>query len=269
MIGFIVMITSNKLSMKFSKYTNRQISDYWNLRLQPSPWAFAIWAVIYALMFTFTVYQSLPDSMVDRHNSLIFGQIKHTFWVSCLLNAGWLFIFQQNTFSGFLISTFVIILMWLSTFKMMHLSTTHHLNVVEIISMRIGFSLYCGWLTIATVLNTLLAFESSKKHFNGIDDDSYQKYSESEESISSTISTIALYFALAIYMLVVTAMKNPVYGLAFLWALRAIQARQKQYTQFIKQIEIVRRIFRIYMLSFWGYLIYEKVHGSITNGILY
>lgn len=120
--------------------------------------------------------------------------------------------------------------MWLSTFKMMHLSTTTHLNVPEFISMRIGFSLYCGWLTIATVLNTLLVFESSQKHINKLDDDAYQKYTEQEESVSSKISTFALYFALAIYILVVTVMKNPVFGLAFLWALRAIESRQKKNT---------------------------------------
>lgn len=75
--------------------------------------------------------------------------------------------------------------MWLSTFKLMHISTTNHLNVVEFISMRIGFSLYCGWLTIATVLNTLLVFESSQKRMKNLDDDAYKKYAEDEESVST------------------------------------------------------------------------------------
>jgi polyferredoxin len=60
---------------------------------------------------------------------------------------------------------------------MMELSSESSLNWVEFLSMRIGFSMYCGWLTTASILNFIFIVEATKKQMNKLDDDSYKTYS--------------------------------------------------------------------------------------------
>jgi translocator protein len=86
------MVVSNNLSMKYSKYTNKEVSDQWNLRLTPAGWAFAIWGIIYSLLMVFAIYQFFPPSYIGNQ-VLIFEVIGNTFWINCLLNSAWLFTF--------------------------------------------------------------------------------------------------------------------------------------------------------------------------------
>lgn len=88
--------------------------------------------------------------------------------------------------------------------------------------MRIGFSLYCGWLTTASILNFIFIGAAWNKKKNNLSEDEYQKYSDEEDS---TYSIIILYFALIVYTVIMTFEKNPVYGIVFLWALKAIKSK--------------------------------------------
>ena len=73
-----------------------------------------------------------------------------------LLNACWLFTAITFTQTGFVIGLFVIIALLVTCVVIMNYSTQARLNVIELISLRIAFSIYAGWLTTATILNTIL-----------------------------------------------------------------------------------------------------------------
>lgn len=265
LIAYIVMALANNASMKYSKFTNKQVADQWNLRLTPAGWAFAIWGIIYTLLLVFAIYQFFSPAYLGSQE-LIFNVIGNTFWVNCLLNSGWLFTFQFNNLNAFVVSTVIIVAMWWTTFVMMDQSTRYELNRVEVISMRIGFSLYCGWLTTATILNFIFIFEASKKQREQMQDDEYQKYSELE---NSTYSIIILYFAMCVYLAIMTYEKNPVFGIVFVWALKAIKSKQEQYKSLLKHIGIIAHVYLIYLLAFTGYLVYEYWKGNTTYGLFY
>jgi polyferredoxin len=153
---------------------------------------------------------------------MIFDKIGNMFWINCMTNAGWLFTFQFNNTPAFIVSSIIIIAMWITTYEMMEASIENKVNWVEFITMRLGFSLYCGWVTTATILNFIFISEGLRKDMAGFDEGEYQKYSEEEDS---TKSIIILYFALIVYVTITTLSRNPVYGMVFLWALKAIKAK--------------------------------------------
>ena len=96
--------------------------------------------------------------------------------------------------------------------------------------------------------------------------DEYQKYSEEEDS---TYSIFTLYFALCAYLSIMTYEKNPVFGIVFVWALKAIKSKQEQYKALLKHISIIAHVYLLYLLAFTGFLIYEKVQGNTTYGLFY
>ena len=63
-LAFVVMVLANNASMKYSKYTNKEVADQWNLRLTPAGWAFAIWGIIYTLLMVFAIYQCFAPSYI-------------------------------------------------------------------------------------------------------------------------------------------------------------------------------------------------------------
>jgi hypothetical protein len=97
----------------------------------------------------------------ERNDQLIFTDIGFVFVINMVLNALWVFIYLSNSTLGFTLS-FIEILLLLSScfFMMMKTSRGGDLNWTEFISMKVGFSIYAGWVTSATILNLVYMLKS-------------------------------------------------------------------------------------------------------------
>ena len=62
-------------------------------------------------------------------------------------------IFQTGTLTGFVISFIDMLALLATCLFMMMKATRSNVNTTEAISMRIGFTLYAGWVSSATILN--------------------------------------------------------------------------------------------------------------------
>ena len=113
----------------------------------PADYAFVIWAPIYLGLLAFAVYQALP---AQRHNPRI---AKTRLWLvaSALLNTAWIVVFNNLLFT----LSLVIIIGMLVTALVMH--RTLEIGETRVYGLerwlRIPFSLYAGWLTVATIVN--------------------------------------------------------------------------------------------------------------------
>jgi hypothetical protein len=205
-----VCLLFNALSTKISKYTPVEITDQWNLRISPSGYAFSIWGIIYTLLLVFTVYQGLPQEWVPaRNNELIFDQIGYVFAANCILNASWLMIFQTGTMTGFIVSLIDMLALLVTCLFIMTRCTRYNVNTMEAISMRIGFSLYAGWVTSATLLNVSYVLASL-----GVRE---PKYNEEKWTV------VILWIAFAIYNVASFSERNPLYGAVYIWTILAIR----------------------------------------------
>lgn len=80
-----------------------------------------------------------------------------------------------------------------------------------------GFSIYSGWVTAATILNVSILLKSL-----GMKD---PDLAYSEESISVVILCVAE----VIYLITTAVENNPLFGLVYIWVLLAIRSNQKKY----------------------------------------
>ena len=86
-------------------------------------------------------------------------------------------------------------------------------NWIEWLSMRVGFSMYAGWLTAATIL---MITSSLQTFGNG----TYNPYlfGLTEEAVTVMVAWVAFF----IYNVIAYTQRNPAYGFVFLWAVIAI-----------------------------------------------
>lgn len=187
-IAFVIQVISNVLSSLgvFNDATNGQLSNENPTYLTPDGMTFSVWGIIYLFQGLFTVYQVIPQIQ----NS--YTPLENTrFWVVVLflLNALWLPAFSYRLWwlSFLLIASMYVSLIMiycelqinygvkhkgLSVTKMIiesfssveearknvAVSTTYWFHKVFIF---VGFSTNLAWLTVATILNFLVASKNS------------------------------------------------------------------------------------------------------------
>ena len=117
-----------------------------------------------------------------------------------------------------MVATLIIIGMVVTQTFIMRLSVRTSVNWVEFICVRLGFSIYNGWVTTATILNFFFVAKS-------IGSDNTQP--PTQESLlprpPSTYevewSVIILYVAEVLYITVTVFERNPIYGAVWCWVL--------------------------------------------------
>lgn len=95
----------------------------------------------------------------------------------------------------------------------MRISLRNKLNLIELISIRICFSIYSGWVTAATILNLSIYLKSVGLNDNIV----------SEEIMSILVVWIAFF----VYNFIAFKEKNPLFGLIFNWVTVAIYIKQQ------------------------------------------
>jgi hypothetical protein len=118
-------------------------------------------------------------------------------------------------------------------------------NGWELVLIRGSLSIYCGWLTAATILNITAMLKSFG--FSG-----FEWYSE--EAITITI----LYVAWLIYTLATYVDLNPLYGAVFIWVVFAIRyeimTERPEYTDLLANLEWIGILHAISLTGLTSYL---------------
>jgi hypothetical protein len=157
--AFLLMVTVNTLAniVKFNGVTTGQVSDDFPNLFAPAGITFAIWGVIYFLLAAYTAYQlGLFRPKGENARDSLFQKVGWIFSVSSLANAIWIFAWQYYSIalSMLLMAVILICLIWINLVIKKEQLTTR-----EKFFIRLPFSVYFGWITIATIANatTLLA----------------------------------------------------------------------------------------------------------------
>jgi hypothetical protein len=126
--------------------TTAEISDRYEVYVVPAGYVFGIWGVIYLGLGAFTVYQAIrgDDPVVQR-----LGWLPA---ITGVLNIAWLLCFHYGWFA----LSVVIMLALLMTLAVIHRrirETADRHERLTLWAVRIPFSIYLGWITVAAVAN--------------------------------------------------------------------------------------------------------------------
>lgn len=186
------------------------ISDAFPVLVTPAGYAFSIWSLIYTGIIAYTIYQALPKNWANP-------RLKAMSWffvLSCVFNIGWLFVWHflaGRPNNPIIWPSLLFMLGLLATLIMMYRKLeTGRSNVhwLEHYCVRAPFSIYMGWITLATVINTSVLFWTWGWRAGAI-----------------PWAMVALLAATVINALMLVRRRDYVYSAVAVWALFAINAK--------------------------------------------
>jgi translocator protein len=193
--------------LPFNGVSTAQISDSFHVYFVPAGYVFSIWGLIYIGLIAYAVFQALPS---QRENP----RLRQTGWlvaVSGLANMAWLFLWHYLQIP----LTVVVMLALLAVLILVYLKLgigESQASAAETWAVRVPFSVYLGWITVATIANVtdLLYFWS----WDGF-------------GISARNWTLVLFVAvLVIAGLMSLTRRDVAYNLVIIWALVGIAVKQ-------------------------------------------
>lgn len=156
-VSFVICLAFNSVGGSGALWGDSigEISDNYNTYLTPDGAAFGIWGIIYLFVSGFVIFQAIPAN----RNSKPVVLIGHLFWVSCLLNASWIIIFTEGSKAAIYMSSLVIgslLFVLLAIYERARLWTGDRASYAELVLCDVTFSIYAGWVTVATILSVAM-----------------------------------------------------------------------------------------------------------------
>ena len=149
-IGTLAVLVVNSLAsaLPLNGLTTGEISDQFQVYFVPAGYVFSIWGVIYLGLIAFSIYQALPS----QRENLYLRRIGYLYALSCTANVAWIFLWHYLVFP----LTIVAMLILLATLIAIYMRIENGLirrPRGETWAVRIPFSIYLGWITVATIAN--------------------------------------------------------------------------------------------------------------------
>ncbi|MBC7236290.1 MAG: tryptophan-rich sensory protein [Chloroflexi bacterium] len=207
-VALLVVLVMNGLAnaLPLNGQTTGEISDRFDVYFVPAGYVFSIWGVIYLGLVGFAVYQVLPQ---QRDNPRLRG-MSYLFALSSLANVLWLVAWHYERFVLSVAIMLVLLVSLIAIYMRLGIGQTV-VPAAERWLVRVPFSIYLGWITVATIANVTSTLEYVGWNGWGLD-----------EQLWAVIM-------IAVGWLIATAMafsrRDVAYGLVIVWAYVGIAAK--------------------------------------------
>ncbi|HEX7541521.1 MAG TPA: hypothetical protein VF352_05260 [Anaerolineales bacterium] len=205
----IATIVVNALAniIPFNGKNTGAISDQFHVYFVPAGYVFAIWGLIYIGLMTFGVYQALPAQReIPRLRS-----VDGFFILASLANILWLFLWHFEQFVGTLAVMLVLLAALIAIYMRLGIGKTK-VSKTETWLVRVPFSIYLGWITVATIANVTEVLDYLKWNGFGIAPEAWM------------LIILGVVFIIATLMNLTR--RDIAYAMVILWALLGIVVRQ-------------------------------------------
>ncbi len=204
-LTLLINFLSNALPLNGK--TAGELSDTYPNLFVPAGYVFAIWGIIYIFLIIFGIYQALPQN----RNKSFHEAISFYFIISNLINAGWLFLWHYELVLLSLLAMLVLLFSLIMIYLRLGIAITQT-ERNEKFAIHTLFSIYLGWITVATIANVTALLVSVSWDGFGISDEIW--------------TMIILLIATAIVLSVVITRRDVIYGLVPVWAFIGILVKQ-------------------------------------------
>jgi len=146
LLGYIIMVVVNYLavSLPLAGRDTGAISDNYPNLFAPAGYAFSIWGLIYTLLGIYVIYQ------LARKDDVLVARVNRVFIVNALLNAAWLFAWHYDVIW---LSVIIMLAMLVTLIRIADITRAGAKTTKERWLVRLPFSVYFGWITVATIAN--------------------------------------------------------------------------------------------------------------------
>ena len=209
LLAYIAAIAVNYLSnaLPLGGKTMQQLSDQLGVLFQPAGYAFSIWGIIYFFVLIWVIRLFLRST----RESEWYPKAAGAFIASCIFNIAWLFSFHYELFSISIIPMVALLISLIILYQTV--STSSDRRKFDLFP----FSIYIGWVSVATILNVGILFVSL-----GVDNiEGWLLSGEVWTIILLIVGTILAIGFMHIF-------RDSIYPLVFVWAYFAIAAARAE-----------------------------------------
>ena len=184
-----------------------KISDQFKVYFVPAGYVFSIWGLIYLGLIAFAIFQALPS---QRENPRL---RKTGWWIALggLANSAWIFLWHYEQFLLTLVAMLVLLATLIITYLQLGIGR-ESVSSTEKWAVRLPFSIYLGWITVATVANITEVLDYLKWNRFGIAPEIWMG--------------IVLGAVLVIAALMNFSRRDVAFAAVILWALAGISVKQ-------------------------------------------
>jgi hypothetical protein len=154
LIGFLAIVIVNSLAviLPINNKTTEELSDKYPNLFVPAGITFSIWGIIYILLALFIVYQLVAAFKEKIKDKGLFEKIGIIFFISAILNVGWILAWHYEIVWLSLVIMIALLVSLLAIYLRLKIGKSDA-RVSEKVFVHIPFSVYLGWITIATIAN--------------------------------------------------------------------------------------------------------------------
>jgi len=149
-LATLLTITVNGLAnaLPLNGQSTGEISDRFSIYFVPAGYVFSIWGLIYIGLIAFAIYQALPN---QRENEII-KKISPAYWIGNLANSAWIFLWHFEFFPLTLIAMLILLASLLYIYVQLG-GPSSGLENGQKWFVNTPFSIYLGWISVATIAN--------------------------------------------------------------------------------------------------------------------
>jgi len=244
----VVAVNVGANALPLNGRTAGEISDLLPSFFTPAGYTFSIWSLIYLSLLGFIIFQALPAQRQRPFQS----KIGWLFVASSIANASWIFAWH---YGAYLLSVFImlaILLSLIAIYARLKIGLPGQtVSMSERIFVHLPFSVYLGWITVATIAN--IASVSAYLGWDGF-------------GISGPIwSAIMMGVAVVVAGILLFNRRDFAYAGVLVWALFGIRAAQSA-EPLVATVAAGTAVL-ILILAFVGYFRTHKSNRSLKPNI--
>lgn len=187
--------------------TVEEISDAYPTFFTPAGYVFAIWGIIYALLLIFSIHQVLP-----KQQDAPFREKIGLYYILCsVANIIWILLWVNNYILFSTILMFLLLASLIIIYRRLD-SIGAQMSLRENLAVFLPFSVYLGWITVASIGNVAVTLVSLNWNGWGLSE------------LSWTILMIGV--AIAVTLIMIVRKRDIGFSLVLIWALLGILVKQ-------------------------------------------
>jgi hypothetical protein len=235
-LGFLGTVIVNGLAnaLPINNRTTGALSDMYPNLFVPAGLTFSIWGVIYILLAIFVIYQLVIAIKRNTENSSFIYKIGFLFFISCIANMGWIFAWHYQIVSLSLVIMLILLACLLAIYLQLNIGKSDA-NRAEKYMVHLPFSIYLGWITIATIANVTALLVNIK----------WDNFYLGEQFWTVLVIVVGIAIALAVLF----TRKDIFYSLVVDWALLGILLKRLSVPEIPAQNVIIVSIVGMVLIS--------------------
>jgi hypothetical protein len=211
-VGSILALILNFLavSLPINNKTTGELSDAYPNYFVPAGFTFSIWGIIYLLMLGFVVYQGYSYLKKSELSLKLIEKIGVLFFANCIANALWIIAWHYEQVG---LSLFIMLFLLFSLIKIYNIiSEQRPLALTDNIFIHLFFSIYLGWISVATIANVTTLIVSSGWSANA--------------SVQASWSSAMVIVAMVLGIVMIFSKQDIAYAGVIIWAIYGIYSKR-------------------------------------------